>query len=121
MARTIKECEAPAIKGEEKYCATSLESLIDFMVSKLGKNVQVYAIEAETKIKKKQEYSIDITRIQSLGDRSVVCHKEGYVYGVFYCHKTDDSTTRAYIVPLVGADGDTKAEAVVVCHIDTTG
>ncbi|XP_004308362.1 PREDICTED: dehydration-responsive protein RD22-like [Fragaria vesca subsp. vesca] len=120
MKRTIKDCEAPAIKGEEKYCATSLESLIDFTVSKLGKNVQVYATEAENKNEKKQEYSIDITGVLSLGDRSVVCHKENYVYGVFYCHKFYGTTTRAYMVPLVGVDGVTKAKALAVCHIDTT-
>ncbi|KAM1282068.1 hypothetical protein ACFX2H_022473 [Malus domestica] len=33
---TIQECENPAIRGEEKYCATSLESMIDFSTSKLG-------------------------------------------------------------------------------------
>ncbi|KAE8675829.1 hypothetical protein F3Y22_tig00111641pilonHSYRG00032 [Hibiscus syriacus] len=37
MKNTIKECEEPSIRGEEKYCATSLESMIDFTTSKLGK------------------------------------------------------------------------------------
>ncbi|KAM5555385.1 BURP domain protein RD22 [Rosa sericea] len=118
MKRTIKQCEAPAIKGEDKFCATSLESLIDFTVSKLGKYVQVYSTEGENE--NKQQYSIEITGVQSIGDKSIVCHKEKYVYGVFYCHKFYGTTTRAYMVPLVGADGVTKAKAVAVCHIDTT-
>ncbi|KAL6124176.1 hypothetical protein ACLB2K_076691 [Fragaria x ananassa] len=119
MKKTIGDCEKPAIKAEDKYCATSLESLIDFMVSKLGKHVQVYSTEAEDE--SKQEYRIETTGVQSIGDRSVVCHKENYVYGVFYCHKFDDTATKAYMVPLVPADGVTKAKAVAICHIDTTG
>ncbi|XP_024180081.1 BURP domain protein RD22 isoform X2 [Rosa chinensis] len=118
MKSTIEECEAPAIKGEDKYCATSLESLIDFTVSKLGKYIQVYATEAENNNENKQEYGIEITGVQSIGDSSVVCHKESYVYGVFYCHKFNN--TRAYMVPLVGADGVAKVKALVVCHTDTT-
>ena len=34
-------CETPCTAGEDGVCATSLESLVDFSVSKLGKNVQV--------------------------------------------------------------------------------
>ncbi|PRQ58182.1 putative BURP domain-containing protein [Rosa chinensis] len=86
--------------------------------SKLGKYVQVYATEAENE--NKQDYSIEITGVQSIGDRSIVCHKENYVYGVFYCHKFYGTTTRAYMLPLVGADGVTKAKAVAICHTDTT-
>ncbi|XP_050386819.1 BURP domain protein RD22-like isoform X2 [Argentina anserina] len=121
MKRTITVCEAPPVKGEEKYCATSLESLIDFTVSKIGKHVQVYATEAETENESKQEYTIETTGVKSIGDRSIVCHKQNYVYGVFYCHQFYATTTKAYMVPLVGADGVTKAKAVAVCHTDTTG
>lgn len=35
MRKTIKECEQPGIQGEEKFCATSLESMVDFSISKL--------------------------------------------------------------------------------------
>ncbi|XP_062020543.1 BURP domain-containing protein 3-like [Rosa rugosa] len=114
IKQTIEDCEAPSIKGEDKYCATSLESLVDFTVSKLGKYVQVHSTEVENE--NKQEYKIGKGAVQRIGDRSVVCHKQKYVYAVFYCHEIH--STRAYVVPLVGADG-TKAEAVAVCHTDT--
>ncbi|KAL6130955.1 hypothetical protein ACLB2K_069333 [Fragaria x ananassa] len=117
MKQTIEECEAPAIKREGKYCLTSLESLIDLTVSNLGEDVGIYTTEAETD--KKQEYSIETTGVQSIGDKIIVCHKENYVYGVFYCHIFYDRTTKAYMVPLVSADGATKAKAVAVCHMDT--
>ncbi|KAL9443125.1 hypothetical protein AB3S75_016475 [Citrus x aurantiifolia] len=116
MQNTIKECEDPGIKGEQKYCATSLESMIDFSTSKLGKSVQAISTEVK-KGTKMQTYTIAAGVKQMAADKSVVCHKQNYPYAVFYCHATQ--TTRAYIVPLEGADG-TKAKAAAVCHTDTS-
>ncbi|KAK4558862.1 hypothetical protein RGQ29_008212 [Quercus rubra] len=113
---TIEECEKTGIKGEEKYCATSLESMVDFSTSKLGKDVQAISTEVgkETQM---QKYTI-VPGVKKVGsDKSVVCHKQNYVYAVFYCHATE--TTQAYMVPLEGADG-TKAKAVAVCHTNTS-
>ncbi|KDO79703.1 hypothetical protein CISIN_1g018131mg [Citrus sinensis] len=116
MQNTIKECEDPGIKGEQKYCATSLESMIDFSTSKLGKSVQAISTEVK-KGTKMQTYTIAAGVKQMAADKSVVCHKQNYPYAVFYCHATQ--TTRAYMVPLEGADG-TKAKAAAVCHTDTS-
>ena len=116
MKKTIKECEEPQIKGEEKLCATSLESMIDFSTSVLGKNVQPISTEVETQTQM-QEYTITAGIKKMAGEKSVVCHKQNYAYAVFYCHATQ--TTRAYMVSLEGADG-TKAKAVAVCHTDTS-
>ncbi|KAJ7948537.1 BURP domain protein RD22 [Quillaja saponaria] len=111
---TVEVCEKPGIKGEDKYCATSLESLIDYTVSKLGKNVQVLTTEIE-KETKKQQYNI-VKGVQKVGDRAVVCHKLNYAYAVFYCHEIEATTV--YTVPLVAAD-ETKTKAVAVCHANT--
>ncbi|EOY29656.1 BURP domain-containing protein, putative isoform 2 [Theobroma cacao] len=116
MKNTIKECEQPQIQGEDKYCATSLESMIDFSTSKIGKNA--YAISTEVqKQTPEQKYTIAAGVHKMGGDKSVVCHKQNYAYAVFYCHKSE--TTRAYMVHLEGADG-TKAKAVAICHTDTS-
>ncbi|XP_038695902.1 BURP domain protein RD22-like [Tripterygium wilfordii] len=116
MQDTIKECESPGIQGEDKYCATSLESMVDFSTSKLGKNVQAISTEVEGKTQfQKYEITAGVRRMK--GEKSVVCHKQNYAYAVFYCHSTQ--TTNAYIVPLEGADG-TKAKVVAVCHRDTS-
>lgn len=40
ITETIQECESQAIKGGEKQCATSLESMIDYATSKLGINIE---------------------------------------------------------------------------------
>ncbi|CAK9182715.1 unnamed protein product [Ilex paraguariensis] len=115
MKKTIKECEEPGITGEEKYCATSLESMIDFSTSKLGKNVQAMSTEVE-KETQLQEYRIAGVKKMAGGD-TVICHKQSYAYAVFYCHKTHN--TKAYMISLKGTDG-TAAKAVAVCHKDTS-
>lgn len=116
MKKTINECEDSGIRGEEKYCATSLESMVDFTTSKLGKNVEAVSTEVnkETKL---QKYTITPGVKKISGDKAVVCHKQNYPYVVFYCHKTE--TTRTYSVPLEGADG-IRVKAVAVCHTDTS-
>lgn len=117
MKNTIDECEQKGIQGEEKYCATSLESMVDFTTSKLGENVNAVStvVDKETE---KQRYTI-ATGVKKLeaGDKAVVCHKQNYPYAVFYCHKSD--TTRAYSVPLEGDNG-VRVKAVAVCHTDTS-
>ncbi|KAL5558794.1 hypothetical protein UlMin_035005 [Ulmus minor] len=116
MKKTIKECEAPSIRGEDKYCATSLESMIDFSTSKLGKDVKVISTEVD-KETHKQTYTIKNGVEKTEGKKAVVCHKQNYPYAVFYCHCTQN--TKSFVLSLEGADG-TKAKAVAVCHTDTS-
>uniref|UniRef100_A0A7N0UTE0 BURP domain-containing protein n=1 Tax=Kalanchoe fedtschenkoi TaxID=63787 RepID=A0A7N0UTE0_KALFE len=115
VRQTVSECEQAAVKGEEKLCVTSLESMVDFAASKLGKNVRAVSTEVDREAPA-QAYTV-LKGVNKLSNgKTVVCHKESYPYAVFYCHAT--STTRAYVVPLVGADG-TRATAAAVCHTDT--
>ncbi|XP_028787616.1 BURP domain-containing protein 5-like isoform X2 [Neltuma alba] len=119
MKNTIKECEEPGIKGEDKYCATSLESMLDLTILKLGRNVQALSTEVVTKKEetKKQEYTIT-NGVKKVGETNlVVCHKMNYAYAVFYCHKIEN--TVAYTVSLEGADGS-RVKAVSVCPRDTS-
>jgi hypothetical protein len=109
----IGGCEEPNMEGEEKLCATSLESLIDFSVERLGQNVRVLSTDAG----KKQEYTVS-AKATMIGDhKAAVCHKMRYPYAVHYCHVIAD--TEVDEVPLVGADG-TRVKAVTVCHLNTS-
>ncbi|KAB2618293.1 dehydration-responsive protein RD22-like [Pyrus ussuriensis x Pyrus communis] len=119
IKETIQDCEAPGFKGKEKYCATSLESMIDFTTSKLGTSVEaLISIEEEKKATMFMHKYTIMPRVKKLeGEKAVLCYKQNYTYAVFYCHAIKQ--TRAYIVPLVGADG-VKTKAVAVCHIDTS-
>ncbi|KAL4560373.1 hypothetical protein LXL04_032523 [Taraxacum kok-saghyz] len=115
--KEMNECEDKGIEGEEKYCATSLESMVDFSTSKLGKKVKAISTEVNTNESTPlQTYKIEGAK-KLAADKAVVCHKHNYAYAVFYCHKT--VSTRVNIVSLVGVDG-TKAKAVAVCHTDTS-
>ncbi|BAT78301.1 hypothetical protein LR48_Vigan561s005700 [Vigna angularis] len=116
VKNTLSECEDTGIKGEEKYCATSLESMVDFSTSKLGKNLVVLSTEVDQETGL-QQYTIAPGVKKISGDKAVVCHKQNYPYAVFYCHKTE--TTRTYSVPLEGANG-IRVKAVAVCHTDTS-
>ncbi|GLJ54975.1 hypothetical protein SUGI_1180290 [Cryptomeria japonica] len=102
MKETLQECESPAIKGESKYCATSLESMIDYSTSRLGSNhVTVLATNVPKTAKSmKQEYTI---------------------VGVKYVSKPGEKSvgTRTARVWVKGEDGS-RAEAVAVCHADTS-
>lgn len=115
MKKTIEACEDRALENEDKYCATSLEAMVDYGISKLGKHVRVMATEIDKGEKQQQEFKI--TRVRMVGNRTIACHALNYIYPVFYCHQMH--ATRAYIVPLLGADLS-KAQAIAVCHIDTS-
>ncbi|KAI3908472.1 hypothetical protein MKX01_009274 [Papaver californicum] len=124
MNETIMDCEEPAIENEEKFCATSLESLVEYGTSKFGKNVNVMTTvivgdKGQRTRMRKQQYVVSSGLRPIVSDNLVVCHSLPYLYAVFYCHATSAHTTRAYVVPLVGADG-TKIKATAVCHKDTS-
>ncbi|XP_026441473.1 BURP domain-containing protein 3-like [Papaver somniferum] len=120
----IIDCEEPAIENEEKYCATSLESMVEYVTSKFGKNVNVLTTEissdkAQRTGSKKQQYVVSSGVRKIVSDNLVACHSLPYPYAVFFCHATSAHTTQAYVVPLVGADG-TKIKATTVCHKETS-
>uniref|UniRef100_A0A7N0ZTB4 BURP domain-containing protein n=1 Tax=Kalanchoe fedtschenkoi TaxID=63787 RepID=A0A7N0ZTB4_KALFE len=116
MAETVKECEEAANAGEVKQCATSLESMVDFVATALGKKVLAVSTVAD-RDGKIQNFVIQKGVEKLSGDEAAVCHKENYPYAVFFCHALKG--TRSYLVPLAGADG-MKAVAAAVCHVDTS-
>ncbi|GAB4854216.1 hypothetical protein Ancab_022803 [Ancistrocladus abbreviatus] len=111
MKHTLEVCETQA-EGNEKYCATSLESMVDYATSRLGKDVTVQSAEAP----KGTTTSYTVVEVKKMGiDDSVVdCHKVGYPYAVFYCHQP--TATTPYVLTLVGADG-LKFQAPITCHV----
>uniref|UniRef100_A0A0E0KN98 BURP domain-containing protein n=1 Tax=Oryza punctata TaxID=4537 RepID=A0A0E0KN98_ORYPU len=118
VSRTLLDCELPANKGEKKACATSLESMVDFVTSSFG-NKDVHAASTVVVSKAEspaQDYTVTGVRRMAGTGQLIACHPESYVYAVFLCHRTE--ATRAYTASLVGKDG-AAVEAVAVCHTDT--
>jgi len=106
-------CGSPAAIGEDKFCALSLESMVDFAISKLGTNIKVIS---SSFTQNQNQYVVD--EVNKIGDKAVMCHRLNFKNVVFYCHQVNATTT--YMVPLVALDG-TKAEVLTVCHHDTRG
>ncbi|XAR54715.1 hypothetical protein NMG60_11029977 [Bertholletia excelsa] len=113
---TLKLCEDPGVKDEQKYCATSLESMINFCTSKIGKDVQVLSTDVEKENRLKKYRISKVTKVGA-SDQTIACHKLTYAYAVFNCHKLP--STKAYVVSLADVDGK-KVTAVAVCHGDTS-
>ncbi|MGM7466747.1 BURP domain-containing protein [Escherichia albertii] len=120
IKQTIQECEqTDVVSGEEKYCPTSLESMVDFAVASLGKkNVRAISTDAALDDGKKKVFTMTAVKevTPTNGGSVVACHKENYPYAVFYCHKT--TKTAAYTVELMAEGKVVKAAAV--CHKDTS-
>ncbi|THU46420.1 hypothetical protein C4D60_Mb09t04750 [Musa balbisiana] len=119
IKQTLRDCEEPAVRGERKTCATSLEAMVEFSTSSLGTS-KVKA--ASTTVSKEgtpaQKYTVAASGVREMGGEELVtCHAEPYAYAIFYCHAT--STSRGYEVAMVGKDG-TTVEAAAVCHTDTS-
>ncbi|XP_058744315.1 unknown seed protein USP-like [Vicia villosa] len=106
-------CGTPSAIGEDKHCALSLESMIDFSISKLGKNIKVMSSSFS---QNQDKYVVE--EVKKIGDKAVMCHKLNFKKVIFYCHVVNATTT--YTVPLVAFDG-TKSKALTICHHDTRG
>ncbi|PNX72778.1 embryonic abundant-like protein [Trifolium pratense] len=106
-------CATPSAIGEDKYCAPSLKLMMDFAISKLGKNIKVISSSFS---QNQDQYMVE--EVKKIGDKAVMCHRLNFNKVVFYCHEVNATTT--YIVPLVAFDG-TKAKALTICHHDTRG
>lgn len=111
----IRGCERAAIDGEQKFCATSLESFIKSSISVLGKEIQLLS----TELSKETNNPLFTIRkgVENMGETELVCHKK-YPGAVFLCHSIIKTTV--YKVPLMGRDG-TNADALAVCHKVTSG
>lgn len=118
ISSTVNRCVGPGSIGkEDKGCATSLESMVDFTTTRLGNNIDTFTTEAKEQ-PGRQEYTIQSGTKKLEGDKFVVCHKLHYPYAVFYCHSFKTTEAYAARVPLKGSDGST-AEPLMICHTDT--
>lgn len=121
MKNTLRQCENKPIKGETKFCATSLESMLDFTRTIFGLGVQSKVL-ATTHLTKSnthiQNYTVLEIPQEVPAPKMVACHTKPYPYAVFYCHY-QKSKSKVFKVSLVGENGD-RVEAIGVCHLDTS-
>ncbi|KAF3790842.1 BURP domain-containing protein 5 [Nymphaea thermarum] len=124
VKHTLEDCEMEANKGETRYCATSLESMVDFAVSQLKTNdlqLLTYSfVNKEEREPKSRVYTVQpgVVELELPSSQAVVCHIQSYPYAVFHCHMTIN--TKSYIVPLVAEEDGIRVSAGAVCHTDTS-
>ncbi|XVF18961.1 hypothetical protein REPUB_Repub11eG0069200 [Reevesia pubescens] len=119
---TLRKCELDAAKGETKICATSFEILHGFLRKAFGPEVDFKFISTSHPTMTTptlQNYTILEPPREIQSAKKVACHPLPYLYAIYYCH-FDATETKTFKLPLVGDSGD-KVEALVVCHMDTSG
>lgn len=127
MEATLKHCEYPAMSGETKFCATSLESMLDSAVSIFGTDTpfEVLATDYLSEPSSSSSYH-SLLQNYTVSDeprviwtpKMVACHTLPYPYTVFYCH-SQKSDNKLFKVSLYGDNGE-KIDAAAVCHMDTS-
>ncbi|KAK3022025.1 hypothetical protein RJ639_047415 [Escallonia herrerae] len=122
MEETLRQCEFESTKGETKFCATSLESMLDSVREILGFETHFKVLTTITHFTKPttllQNYTIlEVPRDISV-PKAVACHTMPYPYAVFYCH-CQESQNKLFMISLGGENGD-RVDALAICHMDTT-
>ncbi|PON76855.1 BURP domain containing protein [Parasponia andersonii] len=121
MEETLRDCGVKPINGEIKLCATSLESMVEFVRSILGSGVNLSVISTTHPAMTTaltQNYTVLEVPIEVLAPKMVSCHPVPYPYAVFFCHYFG-SETKVFQVSPGGNSGD-NVEAVAICHMDTS-
>ncbi|XP_037483069.1 protein RAFTIN 1A-like isoform X1 [Triticum dicoccoides] len=119
MNNTILNCADPPIHGEEKYCAASLEAVVETAMKMLQtRHLSVVASALPSAGLLRQDYMVRYAR-QVGSSRFVACHIKPFPFALYMCHSTSHS--QAYVVQLQGSSrDDTKIAMVAICHRDTS-
>ncbi|XP_021738582.1 BURP domain-containing protein BNM2A-like [Chenopodium quinoa] len=123
MEDTLRQCIiVKPILGENKFCATSLESMLDFVHKIFGPTTKFKALSTKKSEKfgsnNLQNYTIVDAPRQILAPKMVACHTMPYPYVVYYCH-FQERESKVFQVSLRGED-NYIVQAVAVCHMDTS-
>ncbi|XP_061372333.1 polygalacturonase 1 beta-like protein 3 [Gastrolobium bilobum] len=116
---SLGECERAPSRGENKRCVGSVEDMIDFATSVLGRNVAVRSTESVNGSKK----NVMVGRVEGINGgkvtQSVSCHQSLFPYLLYYCHSVPK--VRVYEADLLDPESKAKINhGVAICHLDTS-
>ena len=116
---SLGECERAPSMGETKRCVGSLEDMIDFATSVLGRDVTVRSTESVNGSGK----NVMVGRVKGINGgkvtESVSCHQSLFPYLLYYCHSVPK--VRVYEADLLDPESKVKINhGVAICHLDTT-
>ncbi|XP_051145118.1 BURP domain protein USPL1-like [Andrographis paniculata] len=121
MKSTLHHCEHPALRGETKFCATSLESMLDSVQAIFGKNSRFRVLTTNRlsgPLPPLQNYTVSEQPNEIRAAKMLGCHKLPYPYAVFYCH--GQAGDRKLYRVLLDGDSGGRVDAVAICHMDTS-
>ncbi|KAI4974405.1 hypothetical protein ZWY2020_047685 [Hordeum vulgare] len=118
MEETLYMCDLPPKAGEAKFCATSLEALVEGTMEALGtRNIRPMTSDLPRSGAPKQPYTVRGVHPVD-GSTFVSCHDHNYPYTVYMCHNTP--STRAYMVEMEAAHSGLVVTVAAICHTDTS-
>ncbi|KAL8255339.1 hypothetical protein R6Q59_033560 [Mikania micrantha] len=120
MEQTLKQCELDATPGETRFCASSLESMLDSTRGVLGM-IQLKALTTNIHNLSNallQGYTFLKEPLEIHVSDMVACHTMAYPYAVYYCHG-QKGYNRVFEISLGGENGNI-VDAIAVCHMDTS-
>ncbi|KAL6583834.1 Polygalacturonase 1 beta-like protein 3 [Orobanche minor] len=119
LGNALAECERAPSPGETKTCVGSMEDMIDFAVSVLGRGVVVRTTEGVEG--SGQDVMIGKVTGTNGGQvtESVSCHQSMYPYLLYYCHSVPK--VRVYEADILEVETKAKINhGVAICHLDTS-
>ncbi|XP_028801820.1 LOW QUALITY PROTEIN: polygalacturonase 1 beta-like protein 3 [Neltuma alba] len=119
LSSSLSDCERAPSPGETKRCVGSVEDMIDFATSVLGRNVVVRNTQNVNGSKK----NVVVGRVTKINGgrvtQSVSCHQSLFPYLLYYCHSVPK--VRVYEADLLEPKSKAKINhGVAICHLDTT-
>jgi hypothetical protein len=119
MVESLSDCERAPAQGETKRCVGSVEDMIDFATSVLGRNVVVRSTENVSGSKK----NIMVGSVKGINGgkvtQSVSCHQSLFPYLLYYCHSVP--MVRVYEADILDPSSKAKINhGVAICHLDTS-
>ncbi|KAK4780797.1 hypothetical protein SAY87_016903 [Trapa incisa] len=119
IVAALVECERAPSQGETKRCVGSIEDMLDFATSVLGRDVVVRSTENVAGSGKE----VLIGRVAGVyGGKvteSVSCHQSLYPYLLYYCHSVPK--VRVYDAEILDPSSkDVINRGIAICHLDTS-
>lgn len=119
MNNTLLACQEKPVQGETKTCTTSIEGMIEFVLSNLGSSHNVELVFHPTRTAdsgKKARVTKVVERLSGHSNRPPLsCHRLLYPYGVFYCHSINGTLAYNMELEVLEKNGNIY-NATSLCH-----
>ncbi|XP_059065778.1 BURP domain-containing protein 16-like [Cryptomeria japonica] len=122
MLETLKICEGSGVEGEVKRCSSSVEYMVEFVVSVLGSDIDLFTDPSVLGSGQRVTITKASKREDIVGVKPpVACHNLMFPYGVSYCHSIKGSEVFDLQLEVVQNGEKVRRNATAVCHYLSDG